>query len=44
MISKKLIANESISESLNISPDQDSFVAVGEVANVASKAWGNDAT
>jgi hypothetical protein len=44
MISEKLIANESISESLNISPDQDSFVAVGEVANVASKAWGSDAT
>jgi nucleoside-diphosphate-sugar epimerase len=44
MISEKLIANESISESFNIGPDQDSFVSIGEVANVSVKAWGSDAT
>ena len=44
MISEELIANESISESFNNGPDQNSFVSIGEVANVSVKAWGSDAT
>ena len=43
MVSEKLLANEPISESLNIGPDSESFVSVGEVADLAAKAWGSDA-
>jgi len=44
MISEKLVSSEAISESLNIGPDQDSFVAVGKVADAVAKAWGSGAT
>lgn len=42
MICDQLLSGENTHEAFNIGPDEDSFVSVGEVANIVSEFWGGE--
>jgi CDP-glucose 4,6-dehydratase len=44
MISASLLNGSANQESWNIGPDEDSFVSVGKVADIAANAWGINVT
>ena len=42
MICDHLLSGETKHEAFNIGPDEDSFVSVGEVANIVAEFWGGE--
>ena len=42
MICDRLLSGETTHEAFNIGPDEDSFVSVGEVANIVAEFWGGE--